>query len=124
MAKKHNTAEQRQVIAALQKMLEEARSGRLEGFVGAVMYSDPSYVPLVTGHCRRNPTWSRGMLQCVNDELERILRTDFLQGTSPEPYAYDHQDEEYDASGQHGRHGWSDVGLVELAGPGRASKQT
>lgn len=57
------------VIDTLQELLALARRGHLIGLAFAAMYKDRSYVVNTAGEADRNPTFTRGMLLALDDQL-------------------------------------------------------
>ena len=55
-------------------MLEDARAGRLIGLALVAMYTQREYIVDVAGEAKRNPTYTRGMLALLDDELAKIIR--------------------------------------------------
>lgn len=57
------------VIGALEQLLHEARQGHLIGLAYAAMYKRREYIVDTAGECRRNPTFTRGMVRALDDRL-------------------------------------------------------
>lgn len=62
-------------VRALESMLEAARGGELIGMAYAAMFRERKYLVNATGEAYRNPTFSRGMLRDLDDELGRLNRS-------------------------------------------------
>lgn len=60
-------------IAALEKLLTDARAGELIGIAFAAAYSRRSYCTRVTDDLLENPTFARGMLCTLDDQLQRLV---------------------------------------------------
>jgi hypothetical protein len=56
-------------IAVLTDLLAAAKAGELIGVAFAAMYRKREYVVGYTGECARNPTFTRGMVAALNDDL-------------------------------------------------------
>lgn len=56
-------------IECLREMLEEAERGRLLGFAFVAMLKGRRYIVNTAGECRRNRTFTRGMLADLYDTL-------------------------------------------------------
>ena len=63
----HDTAE------ALREMLLDAESGDLFGLAFVAMYKGSKYIVNATGEAYRNPTFTRGMLAALDDELSKRI---------------------------------------------------
>lgn len=61
-------------ILTLEKLLADARAGRLHGIAFVAMYCRREYIVDVVGETRRCPTFTRGMLHVLDDQLARIIR--------------------------------------------------
>jgi hypothetical protein len=57
------------VIEALEALLKQARAGDLIGIAYTAMYKRRRYVVDTAGECRRNPTFTRGMVRALDDRL-------------------------------------------------------
>lgn len=57
-------------VQALESMLEAARRQEIIGIAVTAMYAQRKYVPVVTGECARNPTWTLGMLAVLQRSVE------------------------------------------------------
>ncbi len=60
-------------VEALTVLLERAKRGELQGVAYVAMYRGRQYTAGVTGECRRNPTFTRGMVAGLDDELGRLV---------------------------------------------------
>lgn len=56
-------------VHACEQLLEEARRGDVIGIAVAVMRRQRSYSVDVAGECRRNPTFTLGMLRTLDHKL-------------------------------------------------------
>lgn len=61
------------VVVALQELLASARRGHLIGFGFVAMYKDRSYITNTAGEADRNPTFTRGMIKALDDELAKKI---------------------------------------------------
>lgn len=62
-----------ETVAALAELLEQAKGGRVLGMAFAVMYRGGTYIVNATDEARRSPTFSRGMIAELDDEMARIM---------------------------------------------------
>jgi hypothetical protein len=60
-------------LCALECLLREARAGRLIGIAWVSMFEGYRYEVDIAGETRRCPTFTRGMLCKLDDELARLL---------------------------------------------------
>lgn len=63
-------------VLALEEMLADARAGRIVGLVIAAMYVEREYVVGATGEAFRSPTFARGMVAAIDDQLSRMISGD------------------------------------------------
>jgi hypothetical protein len=63
-----------ETIAAAQQIAEAAMAGDVIGLGVVVMMKDRRYFVNSAGECRRNPTWTRGALRDLDDELGQLTR--------------------------------------------------
>ena len=61
-------------IAALEQLLAEAKAGRVIGLAYVVMRQGYDYDVGAAGETRRSPTFTRGMLCLLDDELAKLIR--------------------------------------------------
>jgi hypothetical protein len=61
------------VHEACQHLLDDATKGRLIGIAFVAQYRRRTYIVHAAGELRRNPTWARGTLRSLDDELMSIL---------------------------------------------------
>lgn len=62
------------VIECLAQLLHDAESGELLGFACAAMYKGRRYIVDVAGECYRSPTFTRGLVAVLDDELSNLVR--------------------------------------------------
>lgn len=65
---------QRDTVRALEDLLADARAGHLIGFAYVAMHQRLEYSVGLVGETRASPTFTRGMLLLLDDELGAILR--------------------------------------------------
>lgn len=64
-----------ETIRALEELLHDARHGYISGLVFAAMRPGAhDYIIGTTGEARRRPTYARGMIQAVDDDLRDVLK--------------------------------------------------
>lgn len=63
-------------VQALEGLLREALAGRLIGLAWVSMFDGYKYEVDVAGETRRCPTFTRGMLCKLDDELQRLISYD------------------------------------------------
>lgn len=56
-------------VDVLQTLLNGAEEGRIIGVAFCVMYKQREFAVDTTGEAYRNPTFTRGMLACLDDKL-------------------------------------------------------
>lgn len=61
----------RATIEVLRDMIKAAENGELIGLAFVAMYERREYNIGYTGECARNPTYARGMIQDLMDDLGR-----------------------------------------------------
>ena len=64
----------RDTVEALEQMLEQARRGEIIGIAFAAMLRRRQFFVNSAGEAYRNPTWSRGMIATLDDELRELQR--------------------------------------------------
>lgn len=57
------------VVEALTQLLVQAQNGQLLGIAFVAMYKRRQYIVDTAGECRRNPTFTRGMIRSLDDRL-------------------------------------------------------
>ena len=60
-------------IQALEDLLQDARSGKLVGLLYCAMFDRRAYRVGAAGEAHRSPTFARGMVCALDDELRRNL---------------------------------------------------
>ena len=63
-------------IKCLETLLEHARSGEVIGIAFAAMLKRQTFIVNSAGEARRNPTFSRGMVAALDDELSARIRAE------------------------------------------------
>ena len=63
-------------VHALEGLLREARAGRLIGLAWVSMFDGYKYEVDIAGETRRCPTFTRGMLCKLDDELQQLITSD------------------------------------------------
>lgn len=61
-------------IGAFNTLLKQAKQGQILGAAFAVMYKGKTYIVNATDEARKSPTFARGMVAELDDELARISR--------------------------------------------------
>jgi hypothetical protein len=61
-------------IACLETLLAQARRGQVIGLAYVAMLRKRAYIVNTAGEGYRNPTFSRGCVQALNDELGRRIQ--------------------------------------------------
>jgi hypothetical protein len=64
----------RDTIECLETLLAEARKGEIIGIAFAAMLKRRAYITNTAGEAHRNPTFSRGMLATLDDQLAQRVR--------------------------------------------------
>jgi hypothetical protein len=62
------------VVADLRNLLERAERGEVIGVAYAAMTKQRGFVVNTSGEAHRNPTFARGMLAALDDELAQRIR--------------------------------------------------
>lgn len=63
----------RDTVTALETLLELAKTGELTGIAFAATFQRMRYVTNVAGLCFTNPTFTRGMVAAMDDELAMLV---------------------------------------------------
>ena len=63
----------RDTVEALEELLEGAKSGEVTGIAFAVTLKRSRYLTNVAGLCYKNPTFARGMVASLSDELAGLV---------------------------------------------------
>lgn len=63
----------RDTVEALQTLLDAAKSGEITGIAFACTMPRMKYFTNVAGACYRNPTFARGMIAALSDELAGLV---------------------------------------------------
>lgn len=61
------------VVEALETLLAHARTGEVTGIAFACTLKKMRYITNVAGHCYTNPTFARGMVASLSDELGALV---------------------------------------------------
>lgn len=64
----------RDTVKCLETLLEGARKGEVIGIAFAAMLKKRAYITNAAGEAFRNPTFSRGMVATLDDQLARQVR--------------------------------------------------
>jgi hypothetical protein len=62
-------------IQCLEVLLEKARAGEIIGVAYAAMHKRRRYTVHTCGEAHRNPTFARGMIAALDDELGQRVRS-------------------------------------------------
>lgn len=65
----------RDVVQALKTLLAYAERGELTGLAFGATFRKMRYITNVAGICAKNPTFTRGMLGALDDELAAIVHS-------------------------------------------------
>ena len=60
-------------IEALRVLLKDAEKGEVIGLAFAVMYKGRDYIVNTAGEAHRSPTFTRGMVQALDDHLMNMV---------------------------------------------------
>ncbi|MBT2299232.1 hypothetical protein J7E70_02025 [Variovorax paradoxus] len=63
----------RDTVEALQTLLDLAKEGEVTGIAFAVTLRKQRYITNVAGHCHSNPTFARGMVMSLSDEIAHLV---------------------------------------------------
>lgn len=63
-----------ETVKAIEYLLQEARAGRYVGLAWVAMRAGYLYDVDIAGETRRAPTFTRGMLRVLDDELAQIVK--------------------------------------------------
>lgn len=61
-------------VECLEQLLDEARSGRVIGLAYVAMMKKREYIVNTAGEAHRNPTFARGMVLALDDQLSLKVR--------------------------------------------------
>lgn len=61
-------------VECLKQLLEHAKSGEVIGIAFAAMLKKRGYIANTAGEAHRNPTWARGMVAALDDQLSLRIR--------------------------------------------------
>lgn len=65
----------RDVVKALETLLDYARRGELTGLAFGATFKQMRYITNVAGVCAKNPTFTRGMMGALDDELAALIHS-------------------------------------------------
>jgi hypothetical protein len=63
-----------ETVKCLEALLEQARRGQVIGIAFAAMLKRRAYVANTAGEAHRNPTFARGMVAALDDQLATMIR--------------------------------------------------
>jgi hypothetical protein len=63
----------RDVVEALETLLDLAKQGEITGIAFACTMKRMRYITNVAGHCYRHPTYARGMVAFLSDQLAGLV---------------------------------------------------
>lgn len=66
---------QRDVIDTLAQLLQGARDGQIIGLALGAALPRRRYITATAGECHRDPTYTRGIVRALDDELARLVQT-------------------------------------------------
>jgi hypothetical protein len=61
-------------VKCLQTLLRHARKGEVIGIAFAAALKRRAYITNTAGECHRNPTWARGLVAALDDQLSSRIR--------------------------------------------------
>lgn len=61
-------------ILALKQLIDGTKRGEVIGLAYAAALRKRAYIVNTTGECWRNPTWSRGIIAALDDQLSLKVR--------------------------------------------------
>lgn len=61
-------------IECLERLLQEARSGRVVGVAYAAIFKRRNFMVHACGEAHRSPVYARGVVAVLDDELSRMAR--------------------------------------------------
>lgn len=61
-------------VKCLETLLRYARRGEVIGIAFAAALKRRAYITNTAGECHRNPTWARGMVAALDDQLAGRVR--------------------------------------------------
>jgi hypothetical protein len=61
-------------LLALKQLTDGVRKGEVIGLAFAAALKRRAYIVNTTGECWRNPTWSRGIIAALDDQLSLRVR--------------------------------------------------
>lgn len=64
----------RDTVECLEMLLDQARRGHIIGLAYAAMLKKRTYITNTAGEAHRNPTFSRGMIATLDDQLADAVR--------------------------------------------------
>ena len=63
-------------VEAIEELLAQARSGQIIGIAFVAMYKRRHYIANSAGEAYRNPTFTRGMVGALDDQLAQLMRAE------------------------------------------------
>jgi len=61
-------------VECLETLLRHARKGDVIGVAFAAALKRRAYITNTAGECHRNPTWARGLIAALDDQLSSRIR--------------------------------------------------
>lgn len=61
-------------VQCLETLLDRARAGEVIGIAFAAALRHRAYITNSAGECHRSPTWARGMVAALDDQLAGRIR--------------------------------------------------
>lgn len=65
---------QRDVVHTLEQLLVGAQHGQVVGLAFGAMLRHRRYITAASGECHRDPTYTRGMLKALDDEMAALVQ--------------------------------------------------
>jgi hypothetical protein len=67
-------ASKKEIVDVLSELMSHALKGQVIGLAFMAMQDGRGYIVDTAGECSKNPTWTRGALCALDDELARRIR--------------------------------------------------
>lgn len=64
----------RDVVDALEQLLAGAKEGQVVGLAFAALLKRRRFITAAAGECHRDPTYTRGIIAALDDELSHLVQ--------------------------------------------------